>query len=140
MNDGNTAFAVNLYSYIFSHRAAEAVRHLSDQGFSAFELMMFPGHLWHGAESAPLRKELASARVDTGARFLTANMPNIDVNIAAGDPDMRTYSLALLDNPQSFQYSASSTVSAVPLPMALPLFAAGLAGLGIAARRRKKAA
>jgi len=47
-------------------------------------------------------------------------------------------SLTLPDNQQVFRFSASNTVSTVPLPMALPLFAAGLAGLGIAACRRRK--
>ena len=97
MNE-SSGFAVNLYSYIFSHTAADAVRHLSDQGYSGFELMMFPGHLWYGAEGAALRADLAKAQAETGARFLTSNMPNIDVNIAACDPDMRDYSLDLLGN------------------------------------------
>lgn len=44
--------------------------------------------------------------------------------------------LTLPDNPPNFQYS----ISAVPLPAALPLFAIGLAGMGILARRRKSAA
>lgn len=46
-------------------------------------------------------------------------------------------SLTLPDNPTNFQFSASAVV---PLPAALPLFVAGLAGLGIAARRRKNRA
>lgn len=97
MNENGTDFAVNLYSYIFSHTAGDAVRHLSDQGFSAFEVMMFPGHLWHGADQAATVKDLAKVQTETGARFLTSNMPNIDVNIAACDPDMRAYSLTLLE-------------------------------------------
>jgi len=97
MKDAISGFAVNLYSYIFSHTAADAVRHLADKGFADFELMMFPGHLWHGAEGAELRKDLAKAQAVTGARFLTSNMPNIDVNIAACDPTMRDYSLTLLE-------------------------------------------
>lgn len=93
-----SGFAVNLYSYLFSHTAADAVRHLSDRGFTTFELMMFPGHLWYGADGAALRRDLAKAQAETGASFLTVNMPNIDVNIAACDPDMRDYSLTLLEN------------------------------------------
>ena len=59
MNENGTDFAVNLYSYIFSHTAADAVRHLSDRGFSAFEVMMFPRHLWHGAEQAATHQMIA---------------------------------------------------------------------------------
>lgn len=98
MKQDGTDFAVNLYSYIFTHTAADAVRHWSDKGFSAFEVMMFPRHLWHGAEQAATVKDLAKAQSETGARLLTANMPNVDVNIAACDPDMRAYSLTLLEN------------------------------------------
>ncbi|WP_425404390.1 VPLPA-CTERM sorting domain-containing protein [Hwanghaeella sp.] len=52
-------------------------------------------------------------------------------------------SLTLPDNPvnqSSYSFSASNGVSAVPLPAALPLLVAGLAGLGILSRRRKTAA
>ena len=76
-------FAINLYSYLFSHTAPDAVRHLSDQGYSGFEFMMFPNHLWYGAEHAATAKDLLAAQAETGARFLSSNMPNIDINIAA---------------------------------------------------------
>ncbi|WP_425404391.1 sugar phosphate isomerase/epimerase family protein [Hwanghaeella sp.] len=89
-------FAINLYSYLFSHTAADAVRHLSDQGYSGFEFMMFPNHLWYGAEHAATAKDLLAAQAETGARFLSSNMPNIDINIAACDPAMRDYSLNTL--------------------------------------------
>lgn len=46
-------------------------------------------------------------------------------------------SFTLPDNPQSLQFSASTTINAVPLPAALPMLAAGLVGLGLLARRRK---
>ncbi len=49
-------------------------------------------------------------------------------------------SFTLPDNPQNLNFSASTTINAVPLPAALPLFAVGLAGLGVLARRRKSAA
>lgn len=91
-------FAINLYSYIFSHNAADAVRHLADQGYPGFELMMFPNHLWYGKESASQRAELARTGRETGVKFVSSNMPNIDLNITGAAKEMRDYSLNLLEN------------------------------------------
>ena len=91
-------FAVNLYSYVFSQRAGDTVRRLADQGYRGFELMMFPGHLWHGKDNAAQRAELRRVQQQAGVRFLSTNMPNIDINVAAVAPEMRAYSLLLLEN------------------------------------------
>ncbi len=86
--------AVNLYSHVFDGPAADAVRRLSDQGFSRFEVMMFPGHLWLGEPSA--YRDLVRAAEGGGARLISLNMPNIDINVAGASAEMRDYSLALL--------------------------------------------
>ena len=45
--DRNTAsFACNTYSYTISLGAEACLLHLADLGFTDFELMIYPGHLW----------------------------------------------------------------------------------------------
>ena len=46
----------------------------------------------------------------------------------------------IIDTANSSSLVVSPTVSEVPLPAALPLFASGLAGLGLLGWRRKKKA
>lgn len=88
------AFACNTYSYTFSQAADRCVAHLADLGFSEFELMVYPGHLWPGdAETCRALRELAASRE---LRIVSLNMPNVDVNIAGASAEMRRYSLDLL--------------------------------------------
>ncbi len=89
-------FAVNTYSYTFSHSAQDCLTHLAAQGYTDFELMMYPGHLWppdlDEAARRTLRRQVAARRL----RVITLNMPNIDLNIAAAAAEMRAHTLGLL--------------------------------------------
>ncbi len=89
-------FAVNTYSYTTRLPAAQTIDHLADMGFSAFELMMCPGHLWPAETDAATRRALRRQIAQRGLRLTTLNMPNIDINIAAAASEMRTYSLGIL--------------------------------------------
>ena len=92
---GADEFAVNTYSYTLEWTAERALKHLGDMGFSAFELMMYPGFLWpsdmDSAGRAHFKRFLAGHRF----RVVTLNMPNIDINITGA-----------IDN-SLFQYSAT---------------------------------
>lgn len=90
------AFAVNLYSYLFSHTAVDAVRHIADQGYPGVELMFFPGHLWYGRDDRARRAELSRVVRANGVRLVSSNMPNIDLNVAGAAKEMRDYSIDLL--------------------------------------------
>ncbi len=96
MASATSIFAVNTYSYTFDMKAGDCIRHLADQGYPGFELMMYPGHLWP-AEGAAARADLAKAALATGTRIVSINMPNIDLNIAGASDEMRAYSLGLLE-------------------------------------------
>jgi sugar phosphate isomerase/epimerase len=89
-------FAINTYSYTASHAAADCIRHLAGQGYTDFELMMVPGHLWPAATDSAARRDLRALVARDGLRIMSLNMPNIDINIAAVAPEMRGYSLDLL--------------------------------------------
>lgn len=91
-------FGVNTYSYIFSHTARDAIDHLARRGYSTFELMLFPGHLWPPELDAGARRALRAHLAAAEARVLTLNIPSIDINLAAASREMRDYSLSMLRN------------------------------------------
>jgi sugar phosphate isomerase/epimerase len=90
-------FAINSYSYTIDLTARQFLDRLAERGYRAFELMIYPGHLWpkelSGGDRASLRRHIAAG----GLEVVTLNMPNIDVNIAAASEEMRGQSLDLLE-------------------------------------------
>jgi len=90
-------FGCNTYSYVYSQRADDCVARLIERGFREFELMVHPGHLWPPSPQAEGLGALKRVIREAGARIVTLNMPNIDINIAATSPDMRAYSLGVLE-------------------------------------------
>jgi sugar phosphate isomerase/epimerase len=92
----NPNFAINTYSYTLSHDASSCLEHLADQGYTDFELMMYPGHLWPADADEPARRGLRRRIAEGNLRVVTLNMPNIDLNIAGASVEVREYSLAIL--------------------------------------------
>lgn len=89
-------FAINTYGYTASYPAPDCVRHLAGQGYTDFELMMVPGHLWPATTDAAARRELRAFVDREGLRLVSLNMPNIDMNVAAVSEEMRRHTLGLL--------------------------------------------
>jgi L-ribulose-5-phosphate 3-epimerase len=89
-------FAINTYAYTLSYAAADCLRHLAAQGYTHFELMMYPGHLWPAHTDAAARRALRSLVEAGGLRIMSLNMPNIDLNVAAAAEEMRRHTLGLL--------------------------------------------
>jgi L-ribulose-5-phosphate 3-epimerase len=89
-------FGCNTYSYTIAYSAEDCLVRLADLGFTEFELMMYPGHLWppetNGAQRAALRRLIAGRDL----HVVTLNMPNIDMNVAGASAEMRRYTLDLL--------------------------------------------
>ena len=69
--------------------------------------------------------------------FNNGTAPNAVFSV--GFSDGTTFALTLPDDVEKSSYTFSESVSDVPLPAALPLLGAGLAGLGFVARRRRGA-
>jgi sugar phosphate isomerase/epimerase len=92
-----SGFAINSYSYTIDHSALQFLDKLADRGHRAFELMIYPGHLWPkdlpAADRTSLRRHIKSR----GLEVITLNMPNIDMNIAGASEEMRAYTLDLLE-------------------------------------------
>lgn len=91
------AFACNTYAYTLSHRAEACLAHLADLGFAEFELMMYPEHFWPPDADAATRRAVRQSVEARGARIVTLNMPNIDMNVAAASAEMRSHTLGLLE-------------------------------------------
>jgi sugar phosphate isomerase/epimerase len=91
-------FGANTYSYLRSHSAAPCLARLAELGFSEFEVMVHPGHLWPSDLSAAERGGLRRLLAHNSWTLTSLNMPNIDINVAAAAPGMRAYSLALLED------------------------------------------
>jgi L-ribulose-5-phosphate 3-epimerase len=90
------SFGVNTYSYTMSSSAVECVQRLADRGYGAFELMLYPGHLWPNADSAGELQALRRLVERRSLRIVSVNAPNIDINIAGAADEIRAYSLDLL--------------------------------------------
>lgn len=90
-------FCINTYSYTLDWAAAEAMKKISETGYGAVELMMYPGHLWPAEMSSTDRSDLRKLVADLGLEVTTINMPNIDLNIAGATLEMREYSLSILE-------------------------------------------
>jgi L-ribulose-5-phosphate 3-epimerase len=89
-------FTVNTYSYTMREGVAECMSRLAERGYSVFEIMMYPGHLWPAEADAAERKSLRSFVEAHDLRVVSINMSNVDLNIAAASPEMRAYSLSLI--------------------------------------------
>ena len=98
MPPATAAFACNTYAYTVSHTAEDCLSQLGGQGFSEFELMMYPGHLWPPETSPASRRSLRQMIETRGWRIVSLNMPNIDMNIAGASIEMRRYTLDLLES------------------------------------------
>jgi L-ribulose-5-phosphate 3-epimerase len=96
MTRDEARFGINTYAYTGSHAAADCLCHLADRGFSDFELMMVPGHLWPAHADAQARHALRQLVGSRGLRLVSLNMPNIDFNITALAEEMRRHTLGLL--------------------------------------------
>jgi L-ribulose-5-phosphate 3-epimerase len=98
MTQANAAslFAANTYSYTLDYPVRTCVELLAGRGFRHFELMMYPGHLWPAHIDGAARRDLRAYLEGEGLRVGTLNMPNIDLNVAAGTEEMRTMTMGIL--------------------------------------------
>ena len=89
-------FALNTYAYTFSHSAAACIDAYAGGGAQGLEVMMYPGHAWPDDLDSGARRALKQQSRDAGLPFITLNMPNVDINIAAAAPGMRAYSVEVV--------------------------------------------
>lgn len=86
---------LNTYSFIQQGPIEACLAEFEDD-FNIFELVMYPGHLWPAERSPAARAKLRAQIEAQGARVPTVNMPNVDINIVAEAPEMRSHCRRLL--------------------------------------------
>jgi len=94
MSSFGDRFAINTYSYTQSMSGADCLRHLSDKGVRAVELMFYPGHVWVTDDAASIA-EIRSVLESDSIELLSMNSPNIDLNLAAATKEMRDLTLEI---------------------------------------------
>lgn len=82
---------INTYSYTFSHTAREAMAHLADMGYAAFEILVTPPHLWVPELSADERGRVRDLIADRGLRITSLNFPMLDNNLTSPTAEVRRY-------------------------------------------------
>lgn len=95
-NNPLSCFTANTYSYTLDMSVRDALQRLASRGCTEFELMLYPGHMWPAEMDKQERRSLKDFMSANGLSVTTINMPNIDLNIAAANPDMRELSLGVL--------------------------------------------
>ena len=88
-------FALNTYSHTLLGTITEQLPDLAAAGFRELELMLYPGHLWPQDMAASEKRVLRENLDNLGLSVRTLNQPNIDVNVAAANPQMRSHSLEI---------------------------------------------
>ena len=91
MTSPSLSIAVNTYSYIYSHHAFEAARHLRTMGFENFELLFNFPHIWVPELSRDYRERRPSIISDEKIRVTSFNLPIMDHNITSPNPDTRNF-------------------------------------------------
>ncbi len=96
MTASAAGYAVNTYAWTLSHPAQACLEGLAARGHRLFEVMIYPGHMWPADMDAAARRALRRFLDDRGLSVITLNMPNVDINVAGATPDMRAYSLGVV--------------------------------------------
>ncbi len=85
------AVGINTYSYTLSHTARQAMVHLADMGYAAFEILVTPPHLWVPELSADERSRIRDLIADRGLRITSLNFPMLDNNLTSPTAEVRRY-------------------------------------------------
>jgi L-ribulose-5-phosphate 3-epimerase len=89
-------YIVNTYSFTLNYSVERCLEELAEEGFTAFELMAYPGHLWPGELGKADRERLRARFTQNSLRLCSLNQPNVDINLAAATAEMRDYSLSVV--------------------------------------------
>ncbi len=85
--------AVSTFPFLYSHSGKDALLHLAAQGYTAFEMMIFPPHCWPAELSDTGRREMKSILDGQGLAITSFCYPLLDNNPNSTDRLMRRYTL-----------------------------------------------
>lgn len=91
MSPPSLTIAVNTYSYIYTHNAFEAARHLRKIGFEEFEFLFNSPHIWVSELPNGTRDVKPKIITDDNSRVISFNLPIMDHNITSPNPDTRKF-------------------------------------------------
>lgn len=85
--------AASTFPFLYSHSGLDALKHLASQGYTAFELMIFPPHCWPATMSMAERRAMRDWLSDNGLSVTSFCYPLLDNNPNSVCPLMRRYTL-----------------------------------------------
>jgi len=85
--------AVSTFPFLYSHSGHDALKHLAAQGYTAFEMMIFPPHGWPAEMRPATRREIRQWLSDNNLRITSFCYPLLDNNPNSTCPIMRRYTL-----------------------------------------------
>jgi L-ribulose-5-phosphate 3-epimerase len=91
-------FGAHTYSFTLREGVLRTLPRLAHLGFTCFEIMAHPGHLWPAELTGSDRAKLRQTVQTIGGEIAALNMPNVDLNIAATTAEMRRHTLSLLSD------------------------------------------
>ena len=85
--------AASTFPFLYSHSGQDALKHLASQGYTNFELMTFPPHLWPASMTPSQKHALKSWLDGEGLKVTSFCYPLLDNNPNSTCPIMRRYTL-----------------------------------------------
>jgi len=89
-------YAINTFSYIWEKPVADCLRHLADQGYATFEILLSSPHLWPSECGVAARRDLARMLRERDLAIVSLNAGGFDNNLASPAAEVRAAAVAYL--------------------------------------------
>lgn len=89
----NLTLGASTWTYLQACDLQSAVRRLQTLGYSRFDVLTIPPHLWPYDIDVAQRRALRDLLVTEGVSFDSLNLPSTDQNLCSVTPQMREYSV-----------------------------------------------
>ena len=110
------------WTYLQTCSLETALRRLKGLGYSRFDVLTIPPHLWPYDIDIAQRRALRDLLVSEGLSFDSLNLPSTDQNLCSVTPQMREYSVQQFLDTQMHRFDGM--ISGDPMQAATKLLAA----------------